>query len=177
MSDEALMQKVQQKDEKALHQLMNQYMAMVYAYSWRMVGNRADAEEITQETFVKLWYHATQWQAEKGAVLFWLHRIAHNLCMDFFRAKRLNTVDISAANNMAIAQTQDGIHQLEQQQHISHLLLQLPERQRSALILCYYQGLSNQEAADILTIHLAALESLLARARKKLKQYHEATTF
>jgi RNA polymerase sigma-70 factor (ECF subfamily) len=86
-------------------------------------------------------------------------------------------VSLDHVADVVMLDQQDTLYQLELQQHITRLLLQLPERQRSALLLCYYQGLSNQEAATVLNLTVNALESLLARARRTLKPYHESSTF
>jgi RNA polymerase sigma-70 factor (ECF subfamily) len=167
-SDDEMMYQIQQGNQRAFRQLVDSYLSPLYRFAQRMLNDPATAEDVVQETFVKVWYQAKRWQPGKAKLSTWLHTIVHNQCIDVYRKNDEPTVDLQEAENVAAAT--DAIQQLELSEQITHALQQLPERQRSAILLCYYQGLSNYEAAELLNLSVEALESLLTRGRKTLKQ-------
>lgn len=170
LTDDQMMQLIASGDQLAYADAVRRYGRSIVAYAYRMVGQQSDAEDITQETFLRLWTHADRWQSDKAAVSTWLHRIAHNLCIDFLRRDKsaVSTelddeyVDQSLSSEQLVSRDTDRAR-------LQLALSTLPERQRSALIMTHYQGLSNKEVAGILDVSVDALESLLARARKALK--------
>jgi RNA polymerase sigma-70 factor (ECF subfamily) len=169
--DEQMMARIQQGDYQAFERLVEQHLNPLYRFAWRMLGNSKDADDIVQETFIKVWRNAHQWHAGKAKLSTWLHSIVHHDCIDLYRQQnQFVTVDLAEAAEVMAPETTSGIYQMEISEQVEYVLQQLPPRQKSAVLLCYYQGLNNQEAADILNINVAALESLLARARKTLKQ-------
>lgn len=168
-SDEQLMRRIQEGDQTAFNALVNQHINPLYHFTKRMLGNNTDAEDIVQETFLRAWKHALSWQPNKAKLSTWLHRIAHNLCIDMSRKQRMKLVELQEDHVITERQVSDDIHQEEVSAQVADALHGLPERQRSAIILCYYQGLSNQQAAEILDVSVSALESLLARGRRSLK--------
>ncbi|EIJ42903.1 RNA polymerase sigma factor, sigma-70 family [Beggiatoa alba B18LD] len=169
-ADSALMQRIQQGDQQAFNQLVNQYLHPLYRFAYRMLNNTADAEEVAQDTLVKVWRNAAQWQAEKAKLTTWIHSIAYHLCLDLLRRHSPTMIDIDDPDEMEIASPTDDYQQLEIIDQLEKGLQTLVERQRAAILLCYYQGLDNQEAAHILQISVDALESLLSRARRTLKK-------
>lgn len=172
LSDDALMQRIQQQDEQAFTLLVDRYMTALHGFVWRMLGNSSDVEDVVQETFLRVWYRAEQWQEGRAKLSTWMHRIAHNLCIDLYRQNRGIKVDIELeeVQNVATAtQPEDIWLQAEISQQVEHALQALPEKQRSAVILCHYQGMSNRQAAEVMDVSVAALESLLARGRRTLR--------
>ena len=134
-------------------------------------------EEIVQETFVRLWEKRQSYDPKRAQLSTWLHRIAHNLCIDHFRRVQRSPASLDDKNQAeAETQTQDNDRPDQQtaEQRRAVLLREclraLPEAQRNALVMCHYQGLSNKDTAEIMALSVSAVESLLARARKKLKQ-------
>lgn len=168
--DEQMMYRIQQGDSQAFQRLVEQHLNPLYRFVRRLLGSPTDADDIVQETFIKVWRNAHQWQAGKAKLSTWLHSIAHHCCIDNYRQNSATLVDLDEAAEVAAPETTDGIYRTEVLDHVEKALQKLPERQRAAILLCYYQGLSNQETADILNISVDALESLLARARRTLKQ-------
>lgn len=139
-------------------------------------------EDIRQETLLRLWTQADRWRPEIAALSTWLHRIAHNLCIDHLRRTsrlvgepedgEIESLTHGSSDADRDAGGTDPHHALGQHRlgdQLREALATLPERQRSALILCHYQGLSNRDAAEVLDVSVDALESLLARARRKLR--------
>ena len=163
------MRLVQTGDQQAYARLLDRHLNSVHAYAYRMTNNRADAEDVAQETFLRVWHRARTFRSGRVRFTTWLHRIAHNLCIDAFRKRRpavdmeLDTVadDAPGADEAGIAQ--------ERREAVHACIAALPERQRSALVLCQFQGRSNREAAQILDVSVDALESLIARARRTLR--------
>ena len=126
-----------------------------------------------QETFLRAWNHAEQWQSGRAKLSTWLHSIAYHLCIDNHRKNKLITIslDDELENNdtFEIPAAPDNLLKEELSYQVEKALQVLPERQRTAIALCYYQGMSNIEAAEILNVSVSALESLLARGRRTLK--------
>jgi RNA polymerase sigma-70 factor, ECF subfamily len=160
---------VAQGDQQAYRQLMNRHLRGVHAFAYRMLGSRAEAEEVSQECFLRLWKHAGRYVA-RAKPSTWLYRIAHNLAIDRLRRRREGSHP-DALEEAAASERQSALVHDRQVARVVELALQdLPERQRAAIGLVHYQGLSNAEAAEVLGIGVRALESLLARARRQLKE-------
>ena len=160
---------VQAGDQQAYARLLDRHLNNVHAYVYRMTGNRADAEDIAQETFLRVWHRARTFKPGRVHFTTWLHRIAHNLCVDAFR-KRRETYDGEPDAIADDAPMADELSMAEERRKAVHAgIASLPERQRSALVLCQLQGRSNREAAQIIGVSVDALESLIARARRTLK--------
>lgn len=168
--DEQMMIRIQQGDYQAFQRLVEQHLNPLYRFAWRVLGNSKDADDVVQEAFIKVWRNAHQWQPGKAKLSTWLYSIVHHCCIDLHRQNQLVTADLEEAAEVIAPEATSGIYQIEVSDQVENALKQLPERQRSAVLLCYYQGFSNQEAAKILNLNIPALESLLARARKTLKQ-------
>jgi len=162
------MRRVAGGDREAYASLVAQHLSPIQAYSQRMTGNPASAEDITQEVFLRLWLKAADFDASKARLTTWLHRMAHNLAIDHLR-KRQREAPLEGVEDFESA-ADDETHDPAR---VLQALMQLPERQRSALTLTYYQDLSNREVADIMGLGTRAVESLLVRARSALKKILE----
>jgi RNA polymerase sigma-70 factor (ECF subfamily) len=168
-SDEELMARVQGRDQQAFTRLLDRHLAPLQRFLLRLTGNTADTDEVAQEAFLRIWSHAGRWQSDRVRFTTWLYRIAHNLAIDRHRKRRETTTDdlsmiVDDAPDTAIV-----IDGERRQRLLRNAVAQLPERQRTALVLCHFDGLSNQDAAAVLEVSVDALESLLSRARRTLK--------
>lgn len=175
MSDEELMAAVCAGDQEAYQILVRRHLRAINHYALRLLGNTGDAEDIAQETFLRLWLNAETWQPRKARLTTWLHRISHNLCIDHLRKSgRMETgADLELEDKPCLStqgslSDETGID--SELELLQRALGKLPESQRSAIMLCHHSGFSNREAADIMGITVRALESLLARARRQLRQ-------
>lgn len=174
-TDEELMVKFKAGDANAFQLLVSRHAASISYFVGRMMPHAIaveDAEDILQETFFRLWQHRHRWKPKKSSLSTWLHTISRNLCIDHLRKyQKLDdeTFDDKETGGSDDDQMAARMETMEVTERIKTSIAALPERQRTALILCHYQGLSNREAADVLDISIDALESLLARARRKLK--------
>lgn len=190
MTDEELMLAVCNGNQSAYQTIVSQHLKSISHYAYRLLGNRKDTEDITQETFLKLWVNAGKWQPRKAKLSTWLHRIAHNLCVDYLR-KHGNTQTRESFDDETGELASRGIeriarieregdspdnnslensnHARERAQQLEQAIAGLPENQRSALMLCHYSGFSNKEAAAIMNLSVKALESAIARAKRSLR--------
>jgi RNA polymerase sigma-70 factor (ECF subfamily) len=167
--DEALLLAAGQGDRDAFGALVGRHLGRAVAIAGRMLGSRADAEEVAQEAFLRVWQKAPAWQAD-GTAKFstWLHRVLVNLCIDRKRRRPLVPIDAIEEPADDAADGFDRVAQQERQGRVQRALAELPDRQRAAVVLSYYEGLSNSAVAEALDISVGAVESLLVRARRSL---------
>lgn len=168
-TDEELVERVAENDAAAFRRLVDRHFVRSLRMVTRVTGNLADAEEVVQEGFLRLWQHAGRWQPGRARFTTWFYRILMNLCID--RSRRATSAPLEAAGDppdpgmgaearLARAEVSDAV---------ALALAELPARQRAALVLCYYEELSNIEAAKALQVSVPALESLLVRGRRALR--------
>ena len=185
-SDDALMRRAGAGDKAAFAVLVRRHLARATAVAQRIVANRSDAEEIVQETFLRCWQKAPEWLpandraardpaggedgASRAQIATWLYRVLVNLCLD--KRRRPRPVEIEAAAEVADERADgfDARAASETSRRVAAAMAALPDRQRAALALCYFEGLGNIEAAAALAISVGALESLLVRGRRALKE-------
>lgn len=161
-------------DESAYQLLLEKHLPSLSNYVMRMTANSAEADDIIQETFIRLWSLGSRFNPEKARLTTWLHNIAHNLCIDHFRKHKRMAGDLVERNDPEVAGPEETLHQQGLIKNVQEAMMSIPERQRSAIIMCHYQGLSNKDAALILDVSVDALESLMARGRKKLRKLLES---
>lgn len=171
-SDETLLTLLAHGSHAAFETLVNRHAKRFYATAYYLALSREDAEDVVQDAFLKLWRQPQIWDATKGAKFTtWFHRIVINATLDVKRKRRTRMEPLDAAGEIV----DDGPHPDEtiaaaaQQRLIDEAIKRLPEHQRLALTLCFYQGLSNEEAARVMGIHIKALQSLIMRAKTGLK--------
>lgn len=165
------MQQVASGDQSVYATLVTDHLGPISAYAQRMTGNASNAEDITQEVFLRLWLKASEFDATRARLTTWLHQMAHNLAIDQHRKRhREVSLEVIDVPDPAVPSGSS-----EEPYPVAQALLQLPERQRSALALTYYQDLSNREVAGIMGLSTRAVESLLVRARSAMKVRLEIT--
>ena len=157
-------------DHAACRQLAERHLPRILAFASRTLGDRSAAEDIAQEVFTRLWTHAKRWQPGPARLSTWLHRIALNLCLDHSARKREAPLDDVPE---PIDPSQDAPAYLQErdiQRHVAAAMQTLSDPQRAAITLCYFEGMRNAEAAEVLGVSVEALESLLTRARRALRE-------
>ena len=168
--DAVLMRRVAAGDGRALELIAERYTPMLYGVAWRMLGDAAEAEDVVQETITRAWVKAAGWTPVGGGLGGWLRRIATNLCLDRKRHGAFVS-DEAVPERADDAPSADAmIDEDRKQAAVAVAMQQLPDRQRAAIVLTYYEGLSNAEAASTLGLGVKALESLLVRARQGLSR-------
>jgi RNA polymerase sigma-70 factor, ECF subfamily len=167
-SDEALMLRIARGDERAFRALAPRYAARAAGLARRICGNSADAEEIVQEAFLRVWVNAPRWRPE---ALFrtWFYRIVFNLALNKKRRAPFDPLDAAGDPADLAARADQDMERREQDRIVATAIAELPARQRSAIALTYGDELSNAEAAAVLGTSVSAFETLLVRARRALR--------
>jgi len=165
--DLELMQRIGRGDRGAYRRLVEAYLARVTRFAERILGNHSEAEDVAQETFLRVWTQAAKWTPRAQPKTF-IYHVARNLCIDQLR-KRKEVSD--GVEQQSGADRPSGLLFRKQTAlAVEHALLSLPERQRAAITLVHYEGLTSAEACAVLEIGVEALESLLARGRRALRE-------
>jgi len=169
-TDEALVQRAGRGDRHAAQLLVERHTDIMYAVCFRMLGSKHAAEDAVQETFLRLWRHAEHWKPAGAKFQTWLYRVAMNICIDILRKRKREVPEDAAPEQIDHAPRPDEVlFTSEKRFAIDEALAALPERQRMAITLCHFQELSNIEAAKVMEVSVDALESLLARGRRGLR--------
>ncbi|KCZ52586.1 hypothetical protein HY29_04720 [Hyphomonas beringensis] len=155
-------------DPAAVSALVDRYSGGVLAVATRMLGDVQEAEDVTQETFLRAWKALPDWQP-RAKFSTWLHRVALNLCYDRLRKRREVTMEHLPERTDPALNPAEELEQKQRVRAVEAAIIALPERQAAALTLCALQGHSQAEAAEIMEVSVDALESLLARARRGLR--------
>ncbi|MGH1378774.1 MAG: RNA polymerase sigma factor [Alphaproteobacteria bacterium] len=167
ITDEDLVARVRNADHEAFAVLVNRHTEMFYSAAYRMCAHQNDAEDIVQDAFLKLWNNPKLWDASRGAKFTtWFYRVVTNQAIDFIRKKKHKFGgDLPDHVECDRDNQQDIMESEEQSEIIEQVIQSLPDRQKVALNLCFYEGLTNKDAAEIMGVGVKALESLLMRAK------------
>lgn len=167
--DDTLMARIAVRDAEAFRVVVDKHAGKAHRIAWRMLGDPIEAEDVAQEAMLKLWEQADRWQAGSAGVGAWLNRVATNLCLDRLRRRRF-------ASNEDVPERVDETPLADarmdsewMRRRAMQAVQSLPDRQRAAIVLTYYEDCSNLAAAKILGLNIKAFESLLLRARQALK--------
>jgi RNA polymerase sigma-70 factor, ECF subfamily len=168
--DEAdLLARVAAGEPQAFRGLVDRHLPTVGAIARRMLKDDAEAEDVAQEALLRLWRNAATLELGPGGVRPWLRRVASNLCIDRVRQRRNTTVTDEVPEEAEPAGQVRSLVERELAARVDAALKVLPERQRLAITLFHYEGMSQIEVGEVLGISDEAVESLLARARRTLK--------
>ena len=155
-------------DESALRAIAQRHGSRVLRIAQRMLGSAAEADEVMQETLIRVWQSAARWDAARAGLGTWIGTIAWRLCADRLRSPgRRIQLDLQEAETVASPDA-DAEAQLIRRQTLGQVqtaLDRLPPRQRAAFVLFHVEEVSGQDAAQMLGVGLRAFWSLLQRAR------------
>ena len=170
LDDKSLMCQIQEESHEAFATLVDRHSNRFYRIAYRLVSSKDDAEDIVQDAFLKLWNRPNLWDPGKGAKFTtWFYRVVINMCLDHRKKKKL----INLSEDIELADENPGPDVLfdehQEQVLLEQFIYELPERQQLAINLCFYEGLSNNEAAQIIGVTVKALQSLVMRAKTTLK--------
>jgi RNA polymerase sigma-70 factor (ECF subfamily) len=176
LADDALMRRIAEGCSQSFAVMVDRHSPALWRVAVRMLGNNHDAEDVVQECFTRLWQQAPRWRSFGAGPVGWLYRIAVNLCFDRHRRLRLvSPVDELPDREDDSPLADCLIEAGDARRAVSHALSGLPERYRAALVLCYYEGLTNAAAAEALELNVKAMESLLFRARRRMRELLEGS--
>jgi RNA polymerase sigma-70 factor, ECF subfamily len=170
--DAELMRKAATGDQRAFQALMRRHLARTVRLAARILGSTGAAEDVAQEAFIRVWKHAADWEQPhaKGArFTTWLYRIVLNLCIDEKRKAKFTDIDSMPEPADERDTAERGLERQENSKRVRDALEELPDRQRAAFVLCFYEEYSNKDAAEMLGVSVKALESLLVRSRRTLR--------
>lgn len=156
-------------DEKALEMLMDRHLGTIKSLAAYMLKDNFMAEDVAQSVFIKTWNMAADWKPGQAKLLTWMRRVATHQCLDMLKKHKPIYTDQLPDRIDTRLQAQEVLAGKEQAAFVSDGLRALPDRQRAALTLSYFQGVSQKQGAEILGISETAYESLLVRARKALR--------
>ncbi|MEB0045552.1 MULTISPECIES: RNA polymerase sigma factor [unclassified Pseudomonas] len=172
--DVELLARIGNNEAKAVNEMVSRKLPRLLALASRLLGDADEAKDVAQESFLRIWKQAAHWRNEQARFDTWLHRVVLNLCYDRLRRRKeqpLSVLDELPEPADTAPLPDEQLEASAQGEHMAAALAALPERQREAIVLQYYQQLSNVEAAALMNITVEALESLLSRARRNLRNH------
>lgn len=174
-SDDALMARVAAGDESAFAAIIDLYGVIGQRIGWRMLGDAGEAEDVAQEALLRLWSFGSRWQPGQAGIAAWLKRVVINLCLDRLRRRKFTSDEAVPERIDESPGADEQLDQMRRADAARAAIAALPDRQRAAIVLTYYEEVSNLMAAQTLDMNLKAFESLLLRARAALRAALVAT--
>lgn len=168
--DETLLVIYARGDAEAARELTDRMLPRALSVATRVLGDRAEAEDVAQEAMLRLWRIAPDWQTGQAKVSTWLYRVTMNLCIDLQRKRRGGTVALDDAPDPAdnAPSAAEQLVAKARSDALQDALAQLPDRQRQAVVLRHLEELANPEIAEILGVSVEAVESIVARGKRGL---------
>lgn len=167
--ERTLMARLRARDAGAFRTLVDRHMSLLLGVARRILRDEAEAEDVVQEAFVKLWQSGAGLEIGDAGVRPWLRRVVTNQCIDRIRAGRRTDVTDQIPEQPVPATQLTSLAENDLSARVTLALQQLPDRQRQALALFHFEGLSQSEVAEALAVSDEAVESLLSRARRTLR--------
>ncbi|MBC8467988.1 MAG: RNA polymerase sigma factor [Planctomycetes bacterium] len=168
LTDEQLMIAVGKGDIASFEQIVIRYQQFAWRIAYRYTDNRSDAEEISQEAFVRVLDSAKNYR-RRAKFSTYLYKILANLCLDHARKRNPQITDEFSGEKEFTETPYSNLQIKERDQAVRSAIDSLPNRQRLAVILRYYENLSYAQIADAMDSSIKAVERLLARARHELE--------
>lgn len=169
--DIACIHEVLSGNKQAFEMIINKYKNPLYATILRMTKNPHDAQDLVQESFIKVYQQLEKYK-ETGSFSSWLYRVAMNHCMDEFRKKRYKMKSIEIDEGKVIAGDHPEIifMKKEKSRQVERLISTLPEDERIIILLRYVNELSYQEISELVNMPLSTVRNKLHRAKKKMRE-------
>jgi RNA polymerase sigma-70 factor (ECF subfamily) len=175
--DASLIEQIARARKDALSELYDRYNRLVFSVAYAILGDRAIAEEVTLDVFVRVWQRAKTYQPERAKVSTWLVAITRHHAIDILRRKKSHPEESSLDWDIASLQNGFALHNPEedtnlalQQERVREALTQLPAEQRQALVLAYFKGYSHTQIAEALKQPLGTVKTRIRLAMQKLRQ-------
>jgi len=172
--DALLIQRAISGDADAFGRLYDMYVDRVYRHLYYRVGNVADAEDLTQQVFLKAWQAIDRYKKTASPFLAWLMTISHNLVIDFYRTKKDKTYLEAEVTANDLASSPERIAEAHfDQQQLRRAILQLPSDQQQVIMMRFVEGFSYAEVASSLGKSEGAMRVIQHRALLRLRQILE----
>ncbi len=171
--DLGLIQRLQKQDSKALSVIYDKYSGALYGVILRICKNEEQAQDLLQETFLKIWQKSNQYDPKKGKIFTWAYRIAKNIALNAQRRpyKLIQNEDLSVYENEETHESEIDMLQL------NGSLKQLEPHHQKALQLVYFNGLTHREAHEEMNVPLGTFKSYIKQALKKLREAYQKELF
>ena len=182
-TDEELMARFQGGDSRAMEELFTRFQKPLFNFFYRMVRRRETAEDLVQETFLKLCRFGNSFCGDNAKFTTWLYSVAGNQCRDYLRhsGRRPETPIGDLEDNLSDSQidtyhgngdspVEESLIRAEIGATLKTAINHLPEKERAAIILREYQGLEYREIADVLDCPIGSVKVLIFRARQRLRE-------
>jgi RNA polymerase sigma-70 factor (ECF subfamily) len=176
LDDETLLSLIARVNENALGELYDRYSRLVFSVALNVLSDPARAEEVTQDVFVRVWENARTYRAEQGRVATWLTSITRNRAIDVFRRGRvrrenlhISWEEVESLNPSAPQNVEAEVDLVQRQRRVRWAVTQLPEEQKQALGLAFFQGFSHLEIADALGEPLGTVKTRIRLGMHKLR--------
>ncbi len=167
--DIALVEEAIQGSRRAQREIVKRYQGPIFAYIYRWMHNRADAEDLTQDVFIKM-FNKLETYSRQSSFRAWLYRIARNRTIDHLRRKRLQTVDIENVTIEDKQNPEEEYDKAEQKNLLEKAISSLPELYREVLLLRHRDELSYEEITDATDLPLGTVKARLHRGRTLLRK-------
>lgn len=175
-SERELMSRLRQRDTSALSELYDLYSTRVYSLAAAILGNSMAAQEVVQDTFIKLWQSPHLYQPLEGKFTSWLLTITRRLAIDHLRREQRRSGQSTSIDDDHFPELHD-IKQDEQARwrDLRHIMDEIPEEQREVILLAYYRGLSQSEIAIYLGVPIGTVKTRLRLGMEKLRTAYKLT--
>jgi len=181
LSDEQLIRLIASRDGTALEYLYERYSASVMGLAMKMLANRAEADEVVQETFWRVWSKTDSYRADRGTLLSWIFGIAHNLCIDLIRQQKVNPMNLEEAPIVNIADhgmnEAASIRDAVEREQLQSAMDDLPSDQREVIEMAFFKGLTRQEIAKVTGVPLGTVHTRARLGLQKLRTSLQARGF
>ena len=174
-SDELLMQRIAAGDEAAFRSLSDRHLGRILRLARKMLGSAAEAEDVGQETLLRIWIKAGRWRSDRSRLTTWICTIVYRLAIDRLRARHTVSLDLAMDAEDPAPSALETVARERDLHRLARAMETLQPRQRAALALFYYEELSGPDAAAVMGISLRAFWSLLHRARQTIRQQMQAS--
>jgi RNA polymerase sigma-70 factor (ECF subfamily) len=175
--DASLIEQIARAQMDAFAELYDRYHRLVFSVAYAILGDRAVAEEVTLDVFVRVWQRAQTYQPERGKVSTWLVAITRHKAIDLLRWKKLrpesNSLDwdvSSLQNGFTLHDPEEQAELAQQRERVRQALAQLPADQRQALSLAYFRGYSQLQIAEALKEPLGTVKTRIRLGMQKLRE-------
>jgi RNA polymerase sigma-70 factor (ECF subfamily) len=174
-SDDALMAAIQARDDAALATFYDRYGRLAFGLAYRILGERGAAEDVVQETFLNVWRRAGGFELGRGSARSWLMSIVHNLAIDRRRGRQRRVwTDVALDDVDAVLESDEEdtfavVSQSIEAERVQVVLQKLPEEQRQAIVLAYFNGLTHQEIAEQTGIPLGTIKSRMRLGLRRMR--------